>query len=130
MEFDADQVISMDQMSSDVQTVSLPGGIQLELLHDSGGNLAVVTVDGYTVGIMAGRVRRDQPVELNVYVAGSSYPDVVDADTVVYTSHTTDWLEEVDPEQTTLLYGMEEPVLTIRPGRSATFDGVKTYAVQ
>lgn len=130
MEFDADRVISMDQMSSDVQTVSLPGGIQLELLHDSGGNLAVVTVDGYTVGMMAGRVRRDQPVELNVYVAGSSYPDVVDADTVVYTSHTTDWLEEVDPEQTTLLYGMEEPVLTIRPGRSATFDGVKPYAVQ
>ena len=69
-------------------------------------------------------------MELNVYVAGSSYPDVVDADTVVYTSHTTDWLEEVDQEQTTLLYGMEEPVLTIRPGRSATFDGVKTYAVQ
>ena len=76
---------------------------------------------------MAGRARLAQPLALNIYCAGASYPDSIDADTVIYTSRAADWLEEADAE---LLYGPEEPVVTIRPGRSATIDGVKEYAVQ
>jgi len=127
MEFDAETVIAMDSLDSGLAAQTILDGVTLELVHDPGGNLAVLDINGYTVGIMAGRARLAQPLALNIYCAGASYPDSIDADTVIYTSRAADWLEEADAE---LLYGPEEPVVTIRPGRSATIDGVKEYAVQ
>lgn len=127
MEFDAETVIPMDSLDSGLAAQTILDGVTLELVHDPGGNLAVLDINGYTVGIMAGRARLAQPLALNIYCAGASYPDSIDADTVIYTSRAADWLEEADAE---LLYGPEEPVVTIRPGRSATIDGVKEYAVQ
>ena len=127
MEFDAETVIPMDSLDSGLAAQTILDGVTLELVHDPGGNLAVLDINGYTVGIMAGRARLAQPLALNIYCAGASYPDSIDADTVIYTSRAADWLEEADAE---LLYGPEEPVVTIRPGRSATIDGVKKYAVQ
>ncbi len=129
MSFEANAIISMDTLSPGRHTVELLDGLTLDLLHDSGGNLAVLVVNGYTVGIMSGRVNLAQPVQLDVYCAGGSYPDSIDAETVLYTSQAADWRPKAAKDARPL-YGAEEPVLTIRPGCSATFDGVKEYAVQ
>ena len=67
-------------------------------------------------------------VGLDVYCAGASYPDNLDADTVIYTSRAASWLEKA--ENAALLYGPDIPELTIRPGRSVVFDGVTKDAVQ
>ena len=128
MSFAADTVLTMDQMEEEMLSTSILDGITLDLLHDSGGNLAVLDINGYTVGIMAGRANLEQPLELNIYCAGGSYPDLLDADTVIYTSREPDWLGEV--HNTRLLYGPEETLITIRPGCSATLKGVQSNAVQ
>ena len=128
MAFSADAVLTMEQMKAGVQSIAVLDGITLDLMHDSGGNLAVLDINGYTVGIMAGRADLEQPLELNVYCAGGSYPDLLDAHTVIYTSREADWLGKV--RSTRLLYGPEEPLITIRPGCSATLKGVQSNAVQ
>lgn len=130
IDFGVDTVIAMDHQGDGLQTISLLDGLTLELLHDSGGNLAVLDVKGYTVGIMAGRVTLPGTVRLNVFCAGAGYPDTLDADTVLYTSRSAGWLDEAEARGARLLYGPDEPQITIRPGHSAVMEGVKTNAVQ
>ena len=129
MEFAADTVLILAEQPNGPQTLDLLDGVALDLLHTSDGNLAVLDVGGYTVGVMAGNVTLARPLPLNVYCAGASRPESLQADTILVTSQKTAWLAQAGDAR--LLYGPEEIVLTVRPGRSATIEGAKEpHAVQ
>lgn len=128
MTFEAEQVIEMDDMEEGVREIPFSEDVTLELWHTGDGNLAVAGISGYTVGIQSGRIDTSIPAELDVYCAGASYPENIDAKTVVYTSRAASWLEQAGDAR--LLYGPEIPELTIRPGKSVVFDGVTDDAVQ
>lgn len=128
MEFEADRVFSMDSLEEETEEICFSDDIVLELRHASGGNLAVARISGYTVGIQSGKIGTDTPLALDTYCAGASYPDNIDAGTVIYTSQAVDWLEEESDRR--LLYAPDIPEMTIRPGKSVVFDGVTEYAVQ
>ncbi len=126
--FDAEQVLEMDAMVETSCTLGVLDDITLTLWHDSGGNLAVAEINGYTVGIQSGKVSMETPLILDTYFAGASCPDNLDAGTVVYTSRAVSGLDKADGAR--LLYGPDIPELTIRPGTSVVFDGVTENAVQ
>lgn len=126
--FDAAQIVEMDTMEEKTRTVKALENVTLILRHDSGGNLAVAEINGYTVGIQSGKVSMEAPLVLDTYCAGASCPDDLDAGTVVYTSRAVSGLDKVDGAR--LLYGPDIPELTIRPGTSVVFDGVTENAVQ
>ena len=128
IEFEAARVVSMEDMEEGVEILPFSDEVTLELWHTGDGNLAVVEISGYTVGIQSGKIDAEVTVGLDVYCAGASYPDNLDADTVIYTSRAASWLEKA--ENAALLYGPDIPELTIRPGRSVVFDGVTKDAVQ
>lgn len=128
MSFAAEQVLEMDTMEENTCILGILDDITLTLRHDSGGNLAVAEINGYTVGVQSGKVAMDPPLVLDTYCAGASYPENLDAGTVIYTSHAASGLERADGAR--LLYGPDIPELTIRPGTSVIFDGVTENAVQ
>lgn len=128
MEFDADRVIEMDTAKKGVERVEVWEDVELELWHTSGGNLAVMEISGYTVGIQSGKIKTEEALAIDVYCAGASYPDNIDAGTILYTSRAASWLEEAGNAR--LLYAADIPELTIRPGKSAVFDGVTEHAIQ
>ena len=94
-----------------------------------GAGMDVILVGDSASNVMAGNVTLARPLPLNVYCAGASRPESLQADTILVTSQKTAWLAQAGDAR--LLYGPEEIVLTVRPGRSATIEGAKeTHAVQ
>ena len=122
------QIIAMDAAPDFCSTVPLLEGVTAELYHTGTANLAVLDVNGYHIGMMAGNINLETPLCLDLFLAGSAYSDSIQAGTILAATDTPRWLGKQKDEK--LLYGFDDPVVTLRPGRSVWFEEAKTLAVQ
>lgn len=127
MEFPVETVV-LQEMDSGTGTMDILEGLTLDLTHTSRANLAVIGVGNSHIAMMAGKLELEQPVQVDVLCAGGAVSESLKAQAILYTAQSPAWLNSIGEE--TLYFGSGTPVITIRPDRSITFQGVTKCVVQ
>ena len=115
----AQRVLRADALSSgQVQEYAL-GSLELLVLHQEKGNLALVQAEGYRAAFCTGTVRLAQPCRVDLLVmGGKSVPTELLPRRVLFTRPFA-WPDR--PPKAELLYAQEDPWLRLRPGRSCQY---------
>ena len=93
-------------------------GMELSLLNQTQGNLALVRIDGYRILMNSGKATRlFCPVDL--LLTGGDPPVGVRADTLLTTRRMGDW--PIRPRAKRVLVSAGQPYCSLRPGRSCRF---------
>lgn len=85
----------------------------LDLYHNESGNLAVIGVGDRHIAVMAGNIELSHPIAVDVLCAAGALSESVQADTILTCTAVPAWQGKTQGE--TILFGAEEPVITIRP---------------
>ena len=125
--FTADSVLTVKDLDA-YQSMPLLDGLSLDLYHNSSGNLAVLDAGGRHIAIMAGNIRLSAPVKVDVLCAAGTLSDSVVADTILCNTPVPKWIDRVGDAQ--LMYGDDDPGLTLRPGSSMIFEEAQAVALQ
>ena len=100
-------------------------GIRLSLVNQSGANLALLEISGYRVAMITGRLEAGTPLPVDLLLAGSSNPGMVNPMQVL-TAKTYDW--HAERQGVCWRYAPLGGTVFIRPGRAVTFEGVTNAA--
>lgn len=103
-------------------------GLVLDLYHNGSGNLAVVGAGDRHIAVMAGNIELSKPIAVDVFCAAGALSDSVQSETILSCTAAPVWQGKTQGE--TILYGAEDPVITIRPGVSMIFEEVEPLALQ
>lgn len=120
--------ITAAEQTNFYETYAILDGVTLDLYHKSSGNLAVLGVGTRHIAAMAGNIRLDEPLAVDVFCAAGALSESVQADAIVYCTASPAWAEDAGDER--LYYSSREPVITIRPGRSMILEEVEPGALQ
>lgn len=126
--FDAARIVSLEEQSTPYDQCPVLDGAMLDLYHRSSGNLAVLGVGDRHLAVMAGKIKLEQPLYVDVLCAAGTLSESVQSDTILSCSRAPSWVAELEEE--TVLYGSEEPAVILRPGKSMTFEEVEPIALQ
>ena len=100
----------------------------LDLYHNGSGNLAVIGVGDRRIAVMAGNIELSRPIAVDVLCAAGALSESVQAETILTCTAAPAWQGKTQGE--TILYGAEDPVITIRPDISMIFEEVEPLALQ
>lgn len=100
----------------------------LDLYHNGSGNLAVIGVGNRHIAVMAGNIELSRPIAVDVLCAAGALSESVQAETILTCTAAPAWQGKTQGE--TILYGAEDPVITIRPDISMIFEEVEPLALQ
>lgn len=128
LDFGAEQILLLEEQADLYCNCTVLDGAALDLYHNSSGNLAVLEIGDRHIAVMAGNIRLEEPLQVDVICAAGAMSESVQGDTVLYCTRTPSWLEKAGNAE--LLYGGEEPTILLRPGRSMTFEEVERVALQ
>ena len=120
--------IAVAEQADFYETYAILDGVTLDLYHKGSGNLAVLGVGARHIAAMAGNIRLDEPLAVDVFCAAGALSASVQADAIVYCTASPAWAEDAGDER--LYYSSREPVITIRPGRSMILEEVEPGALQ
>lgn len=110
-----EQYVSLENLPQYGTARYCVGQMNVSVLNQPKGNLAILQIDGYRIAIGAGRPwLSDCPVDL--LIAGESLPQGIKPSAILMTSTKYTWMK--NPPHAKLLYSEEEPILRLRPGSS------------
>lgn len=127
LNFDDFPVESIENMPA-YSTQDILDDLTLDLYHDESGNLAVLEIADRHIAVMAGNIRLQQPVNVDVICAAGALSDSVRADTIITCTDTAKWISNAAGKN--LLYSSDVPVILIRPGISVVYEEVEPLALQ
>ena len=127
LNFDDFPVESIENMPA-YSTQDILDDLTLDLYHDESGNLAVLEIEDRHIAVMAGNIRLQQPVNVDVICAAGALSDSVQADTIITCTDTAKWISNAAGKN--LLYSSDVPVILIRPGISVVYEEVEPLALQ
>lgn len=127
LNFDDFPVESIENMPA-YSTQDILDDLTLDLYHDESGNLAVLEIEDRHIAVMAGNIRLQQPVNVDVICAAGALSDSVRADTIITCTDTAKWISNAAGKN--LLYSSDVPVILIRPGISVVYEEVEPLALQ
>lgn len=127
LNFDDFLVESIENMPA-YSTQEILDDLTLDLYHDESGNLAVLEIADRHIAVMAGNIRLQQPVNVDVICAAGALSDSVQADTIITCTDTAKWISNAAGKN--LLYSSDVPVILIRPGISVVYEEVEPLALQ
>ena len=119
LNFDDFPVESIENMPA-YSTQDILDDLTLDLYHDESGNLAVLEIADRHIAVMAGNIRLQQPVNVDVICAAGALSDSVRADTIITCTDTAKWISNAAGKN--LLYSSDVPVILIRPGISVVYE--------
>lgn len=94
------------------------GHMNLSVLNQPNGNLAVLQIEGYRIAVATGRIQlQNCPVDL--FLAGETLPKGIDPESVLMTSTNYEWIKALPSAE--LYYSAGQPIVQIRPGKSCRF---------
>ena len=127
MEFPVNTLVLQAQETG-TDRIGILEDLTLDLTHTNRSNLAVIGAGDSHIAMMAGKLELEHPIQVDVFCAGGAYSDSLQADTILYTEQSPAWINSVGKE--ILYFSSGTPVITIRPGRSLTFQEVTKCVVQ
>ena len=77
---------------------------------------------------MAGKLILTDPVAVDLYCAGGSCPETIQAKAILCNQQTPKWLSKAG--DTPVYYDAETPTAVVRPGKSVVYEEVQPLAVQ
>ena len=102
--------------------------VEVDLLHTNGAALAVLDVGGWHAAVSAGKLILAEPVAVDLYCAGGSCPEAIQAKAILCNQQTPKWLSKAG--DTPVYYDAESPTAVVRPGKSVVYEEVQPLAVQ
>ena len=102
--------------------------VEVDLLHTNAAALAVLDVGGWHAAASAGKLILADPVAVDLYCAGGSCPEAIQAKAILCNQQTPKWLSKA--ENTPVYYDAETPTAVVRPGKSVVYEEVQPLAVQ
>ena len=102
--------------------------VEVDLLHTNAAALAVLDVSGWHAAASAGKLILAEPVEVDLYCAGGSCPEAIQAKAILCNQQTPKWLSKAG--DTPVYYDAETPTAVVRPGKSVVYEEVQPLAVQ
>ena len=127
LNFDDFPVESIENMPA-YSTQDILDDLTLDLYHDESGNLAVLEIEDRHIAVMAGNIRLQQPVNVDIICAAGALSDSVQANTIITCTDTAKWIANAAGKN--LLYSSDVPVILIRPGISVVYEEVEPLALQ
>ena len=83
---------------------------------------------GWHAAASAGKLILADPVEVDLYCAGGSCPEAIQAKAILCNQQTPKWLSKAG--DTPVYYDAETPTAVVRPGKSVVYEEVQPLAVQ
>ena len=102
--------------------------VEVDLLHTNAAALAVLDVGGWHAAASAGKLILADPVAVDLYCAGGSCPEAIQAKAILCNQQTPKWLSKAG--DTPVYYDAETPTAVVRPGKSVVYEEVQPLAVQ
>lgn len=102
--------------------------MEVDLLHTNAAALAVLDVGGWHAAASAGKLILAEPVAVDLYCAGGSCPEAIQAKAILCNQQTPKWLSKAG--DTPVYYDAETPTAVVRPGKSVVYEEVQPLAVQ
>ena len=83
---------------------------------------------GWHAAASAGKLILAEPVAVDLYCAGGSCPEAIQAKAILCNQQTPKWLSKVGDAP--VYYDAETPTAVVRPGKSVVYEEVQPLAVQ
>ena len=83
---------------------------------------------GWHAAASAGKLILADPVAVDLYCAGGSCPEAIQAKAILCNQQTPKWLSKAG--DTPVYYDAETPTAVVRPGKSVVYEEVQPLAVQ
>ena len=128
MPLQAAQLLTIADLPQGLTHLQLLDTVEVDLLHTNAAALAVLDVGGWHAAASAGKLILAEPVEVDLYCAGGSCPEAIQAKAILCNQQTPKWLSKVG--DTPVYYDAETPTAVVRPGKSVVYEEVQPLAVQ
>ena len=128
MPLQAAQLLTIADLPQGLTHLQLLDTVEVDLLHTNAAALAVLDVGGWHAAASAGKLILAEPVEGDLYCAGGSCPEAIQAKAILCNQQTPKWLSKAG--DTPVYYDAETPTAVVRPGKSVVYEEVQPLAVQ
>lgn len=128
MPLQAAQLLTIADLPQGLTHLQLLDTVEVDLLHTNAAALAVLDVGGWHAAASAGKLILADPVAVDLYCAGGSCPEAIQAKAILCNQQTPKWLSKVG--DTPVYYDAETPTAVVRPGKSVVYEEVQPLAVQ
>ena len=122
------QLLTIADLPQGLTHLQLLDTVEVDLLHANAAALAVLDVGGWHAAASAGKLILADPVAVDLYCAGGSYPEAIQAKAILCNQQTPKWLSKAG--DTPVYYDAETPTAVVRPGKSVVYEEVQPLAVQ
>ena len=122
------QLLTIADLPQGLTHLQLLDTVEVDLLHTNTAALAVLDVGGWHAAASAGRLILANPVAVDLYCAGGSCPEAIQAKAILCNQQTPKWLSKAG--DTPVYYDAETPTAVVRPGKSVVYEEVQPLAVQ
>ncbi len=128
MPLQAAQLLTIADLPQGLTHLQLLDTVEVDLLHTNAAALAVLDVGGWHAAASAGKLILADPVAVDLYCAGGSCPEAIQAKAILCNQQTPKWLFKAG--DTPVYYDAETPTAVVRPGKSVVYEEVQPLAVQ
>lgn len=128
MPLQAAQLLTIADLPQGLTHLQLLDTVEVDLLHTNAATLAVLDVGGWHAAASAGKLILADPVAVDLYCAGGSCPEAIQAKAILCNQQTPKWLSKAG--DTPVYYDAETPTAVVRPGKSVVYEEVQPLAVQ
>lgn len=128
MPLQAAQLLTIADLPQGLTHLQLLDTVEVDLLHTNAAALAVLDVGGWHAAASAGKLILADPVAVDLYCAGGSCPEAIQAKAILCNQQTPKWLSKAG--DTPVYYDAETPTAVVRPGKSVVYEEVQPLAVQ
>ena len=122
------QLLTIADLPQGLTHLQLLDTVEVDLLHTNAAALAVLDVGGWHAAASAGKLILADPVAVDLYCAGGSCPEAIQAKAILCNQQTPKWLSKAG--DTPVYYDAETPTAVVRPGKSVVYEEVQPLAVQ
>lgn len=122
------QLLTIADLPQGLTHLQLLDTVEVDLLHTNAATLAVLDVGGWHAAASAGKLILADPVAVDLYCAGGSCPEAIQAKAILCNQQTPKWLSKAG--DTPVYYDAENPTAVVRPGKSVVYEEVQPLAVQ
>ena len=122
------QLLTIADLPQGLTHLQLLDTVEVDLLHTNAAALAVLEVGGWHAAASAGKLILAEPVAVDLYCAGGSCPEAIQAKAILCNQQTPKWLSKAG--DTPVYYDAETPTAVVRPGKSVVYEEVQPLAVQ
>ena len=115
MPLQAAQLLTIADLPQGLTHLQLLDTVEVDLLHTNAAALAVLDVGGWHAAASAGKLILADPVEVDLYCAGGSCPEAIQAKAILCNQQTPKWLSKAG--DTPVYYDAETPTAWCAPAK-------------